>query len=61
MPPLKPGGPSPRRGKRRIVSLPGVVKGVEMRSQLEVRFAEELSGAASRGAMSRSGSAPGTI
>ena len=42
MPPLKPGGPSPRRGKRRIVSLPGVVKGVEMRSQLEVRFAEEL-------------------
>ena len=42
MTPLSRGGPSPRRGKRRIVSLPGVVKGVEMRSQLEVRFAEEL-------------------
>jgi len=42
MTPLHRSGPAPRRGKRRIVSLPGVVKGVELRSQLEVWFAEEL-------------------
>lgn len=42
MTPVNPGGPAPRRGKRRIVSLPGVVNGVELRSQLEVRFVEEL-------------------
>lgn len=35
-------GPHVRRGKRRIIAVPAVVGGYELRSQLEARFAQEL-------------------
>jgi hypothetical protein len=40
--PINKNRPTVRHGKRIIISIPGEVNGVELRSQLEVDFAQEL-------------------